>query len=187
MTASDAEELLTGTVRINWGVYGNPHNPTVFRHPQEQPLLVGGSLDSNEEMIHLKIKQVPAEHLVHDRIVPYAGFLFTQLHVDRSVTDVSVVVQKFSRNRNRTLIRLANQASSWINRTFYGIGPKHLQAYLDQYCFSYNCSYLGISAFEKLLGVCSATRTITYPMLIQRQNNALRNKLEYARLLRTAV
>ncbi|MFC5405238.1 hypothetical protein ACFPOF_21060, partial [Cohnella soli] len=184
--ASDAKELLTGNVRINWGVYGHPHNPTVFRHPQEQPLLVGGSLQENEQFAHLKIKQVPEQHLHHDRIVPHAGYWFKQRYVAPSVTDLTIVVQKFSIHRNRTLIRLANQAATWINRTFNGIGPKHLQAYLDQYCFGYNCKQAGASAFVKLLTTCAITKTITYPLLTQRADHSLNNKLTYERLLREA-
>lgn len=171
MSHADSSELLAGIVRVNWGNYGTPYNPTVFRHYQEQPLLVGASLDTNGDITHLKIKKVLDQHLQDNHITTYAGHLFKSKHVDHEATDVIVINQKFSRNRSKPLIRKCIQASQWINDIFKGIGPKHLQSYLDQFCYGFNHTGRSNQPFAALLHQCSITPVLTYPHLITRENH----------------
>lgn len=186
MSYTDSKEMLSGLVRVNWGVYGRPYNPTIYRHPQEQPLLAGGSFDNNNQITHLKIKQVPDEHLVYDRITPSGGLSFVSQHVDPAVSDISVVIQKFSRNREWSLIRSSAIASEWINTIFNGIGSKHLQSYLDQYCFTFNAVKRNSNTYETLVLLCATSPTIKYPTLISRVDNSAIHKRNYIGLLNTA-
>ncbi|WP_233566735.1 hypothetical protein [Cohnella endophytica] len=186
MSTSDSSTLLTGIVKVNWGVYGKPYNPTVYRHPQEQPLLAGVSVGSDGHMNYLKIKQVPDEHLVYDRIVPSGGHQFVQQHVDPSRENLSVVILKFSIHRHRDIIRLCKQAACWINDTFNGIGPKHLQSYLDQFCFDFIQKHRNNDRFEVLLTWCAITPTLKYPTLIRRKNDASQHKRSYLEQLKNA-
>ncbi|RED65790.1 transposase [Cohnella lupini] len=179
MIHSNSQKLLSGIVRINWGIYGRPYNPTIFRHPQEQPLLVGVSMDNDQQITHLKIQKIPDNQLIYDRITPHAGHLFIRQHVDPSVTDLSIVIQKFSRHRIRPLIQLSQRASSWINKTFTGIGPKHLQSYLDQFCYGFNATIKQGNLFENLLNHCSTTPVLQYPVLIRREDNSAHLKRDY--------
>ncbi|WP_130612351.1 transposase [Cohnella abietis] len=183
MSCSESQVLLNGLVRINWGVYGQPHNPTIFRHPQEHPLLAGASISKDEEMINLVIKQVPDEHLIYDRITSSGTHAFRNRYVDPSAKEVFVVNLKFSRDRYRPLIQMCEQASQWINNTFNGIGPKHLQSYLDQFCFGFNNLKLKTNIFEYLVQLCANTPTLNYPSLICRENNSIKHKQEYTGLL----
>ena len=186
MSSAESCELLSGLVRVNWGVYGHPYNPTVFRHPQEQPLLAGGSIDSNDQINRLKIKQISDSHLIHDRITHLGSLAFTSQYVDPAVTDLTVVTQKFSRHRCNALISLCNHASNWINHIFNGIGPKHLQSYLDQFCFSFNLVQKGANIFNFLLHYSAATSTLQYPKLVSRANHSRLHKTSYLSLLREA-
>ncbi|WP_372663064.1 transposase [Cohnella sp.] len=179
MSHADSHELLSGLVRVNWGNYGNPYNPTVFRHHQEQPLLVGASLGANGEFTQLKIKQVLDEHLQDNHISTYAGHVFKGQHVDPDALEVIIVNQKFSMNRFRPLIKICLQASQWINEIFKGIGPKHLQSYLDQFCFGYTRTKRSNNLFAVLLQQCSITPVLTYPHLIMRENNSSQYKNRY--------
>ncbi|TFE31745.1 transposase [Cohnella luojiensis] len=186
MSSSQSEELLSGLVRVNWGVYGRPHNPTIYRHPQEQPLLAGASIDKNDQITHLKIMQVAEEHLIYDRITPAGGREFVSRHVNSSTADISVVIQKFSRQRYFPIIQRCYQASQWINHIFNGIGPKHLQAYLDQFCFGFNMTKRDENIFGVLFHHCASTTTLKYPTLINRKNNSAMLKNDYFELLRKA-
>ncbi|WP_239617357.1 transposase [Cohnella mopanensis] len=186
MSSAESRELLSGVVRVNWGVYGHPYNPTIFRHPQEQPLLAGGTIDSNDQIIHLKIKQISDNHLIHDRITRLGSLAFTSQYVDPAVTDLTVVTQKFSRNRSNALISLCNRASNWMNLVFNGIGPKHLQSYLDQFCFSFNRVQSGENIFNNLLQYSASTSTLKYPELVSRANHSKLHKRNYFHLLREA-
>ncbi|WP_407644660.1 transposase [Cohnella cholangitidis] len=184
MSNAESKDYLSGLVRVNWGVYGRPYNPTVYRHPQEQPLLAGGSIDINERIIRLKIKKIADNHLIHDRITTAASHAFIAQYVDPTTTDLTIVTQKFSRNRYNALIILCNRASNWINHTFNGIGPKHLQSYLDQYCFIFNLLQKSENIFSFLVQHCTATPTIKYPDLINRENYSKHHKLNYINQLK---
>lgn len=186
MSNAESSELLFGVVRVNWAVYGHPYNPTVFRHPQEQPLLAGASIDEHKKITHLKIMQVPDQHLIHDRITPTAGQSFITQYVDPSVTDINVITQKFSRNRHFPLIQMSIQASNWINFTFNGIGSKHLQSYLDQFCYAFNSPIRNSNRFSSLLLHSATTPALNYPTLIGRTNNSNLHKRSYIELLKNA-
>jgi hypothetical protein len=186
MSHADSRELLTGLVRVNWGIYGNPYNPTVFRHHQEHPLLAGASINHEGEFTHLKIKQVSDEYLQDDHITPWGGHAFKSQHVDPAATEVIVVNQKFSRHRYIPLIRICREASHWINDIFKGIGAKHLQSYLDQFCFGFNMPKRNNNVFNSLLQLCTTTPTLTYPILIHRENKSPQTKRRYIEQLSTA-
>jgi len=186
MSSADSGQLLTGLIRVNWGVYGQPYNPTIYRHPQEQPLLAGASIGHNEQITQLKIKQVSDEHLIYDRIIPLASHKFVKQHIEPAAKDITIVIQKFSRQRFRPLIQKCLQASQWINLTFNGIGPKHLQSYLDQYCFAYNNWIRAENTFKTLVQHCAFTPTLKYPALISRKNNSALHKRDYINHLKNA-
>jgi len=184
MSTADTNELLDGIVRINCGAYGRPHNPTVFRHPQDQPLLAGASMGDNESFTYVKIKQVSDRFLIHDRITNGGKFHFIEQHVAPGAKEVHAIILKFSRDRYRPLIELCNRAANWINYTFSGIGPKHLQSYLDQFCFGFNNLDRTSHIFNDLLRNCVLSSVLTYPNLIRRADHSAHRKRIYQELLK---
>ncbi|XID95314.1 transposase [Paenibacillaceae bacterium WGS1546] len=186
MACSASKELLSGLVRVNCGTYGRPYNPTIYRHPQEQPLLLGATVTEDDRIVHLKIKKVQDEFLVYDRITPMGGRRFIEQCVDSASSDITIVLQKFSSKRYRPLIGLCQSAANWINHTFNGIGEKHLQSYLDQFCFNYNARSRASDAFSELLLSSAGNRTLPYPDLVRREDRSAIHKREYAMSLRDA-
>ncbi|MFD0674047.1 transposase [Cohnella sp. GCM10027633] len=176
ITQSDADVRLTGNVHINCAQYGTPYNPTAYRHPQEHPLLVGASVDPNGTISYLKIKQVATDDLWEDMVTPSGRETFIQEHVDASRATITAVIKKYSFQRNRQLLALGRQASWWIDSVFCGIGAKHLQAYLDQYCFLYNLANNRKSNFISLLERCATTPVLTYANLINKPDKTPRTQ-----------
>jgi transposase-like protein len=186
MTQADQKDLLTGLVRINFARYGRPHNPTVFRHPQEHPLLIGGTLNEQGQFTFIKIKQVVEECFNPKYIYPLTEMPFIHKHVDPQAIEVITIIQEFSKLRNKQLIQICKDAGSWINKTFSGIGAKHLQTYLNQFCFSYNLASQDRPVFSHLLKISVTTATLTYPELISKPNNQPQIRSQYEHLLRMA-
>jgi len=186
MSHADRQRLLGNIVRINFAQYGRPYNPTVFRHPQEQPLLIGGSLNEEGHFSYIKIKQAVEECFYPQYTCPLNKHPFIRKHVSPDAEEIVAVTVKFSRTRNLRLIDLSRRASLWIHFQFRGIGPKHLQAYLDQYCFGYNITVQKVSAFHTLLSMSASAPTITYPQLIKKPNIQPRLRSQYVDLLRSA-
>jgi hypothetical protein len=165
MSQADAGKLLSGMVKINTTAYGKPHNPSVLRHPQEQPLLVGASVGKEGKPLYIKIKQI-SENCIHNRSVSPAGTrLFIERQIESGTDDIEVITGRFSPGRFRKLLEEAKGAGRWINEVFRGIGPKYLQAYLDEYCCRRNQMNREGSMLSYFIGLCAANSPITYPAL----------------------
>ncbi len=186
MSQADQKELLSGLVRINFAQYGRPYNPTVFRHPQEQPLLIGATMSAQGDFTYIKIKQAIEECSYPHFTCPLNKHPFLEKHVSPEAVEVIAVTLKYSKDRNIRLIQLCQKASTWINYTFNGIGPKHLQAYMDQFCFQYNLVAQERPPFDTLLNISASASVITYPELIRKPNIQPRLRDQYTSLLREA-
>ncbi|XID95075.1 transposase [Paenibacillaceae bacterium WGS1546] len=186
MSQADRSELLSGLVRINFAQYGRPYNPTVYRHPQEQPLLIGASLNHEGQFTHIKIKQAIEECFFPEHTCPLNKEPFIRKHVHPAATEIIAVTLKYSKDRNRQLLQICRDASDWINGQFKGIGPKHLQAYLDQYAFGYNQISRRETVYPYLLRLCASIRTTTYPDLTRKPNLQPRLRAQYNHLLKHA-
>lgn len=158
---ADANQPLTGTVRAGQNFYGRPYNSTVFRHPQEHHLLVGVSLDPQGEPLYVKMKQISLEHLDEMRLRKSGLKAFANQHVDPETKDAVIERGRMHFNRLPHLRKLFNQATTWINKTFRGIGPVYLQYYLDEFCFRRNMQFSNVPIMNHLSGLCMTTRPTT--------------------------
>ncbi|CAH0118477.1 hypothetical protein PAE9249_00966 [Paenibacillus sp. CECT 9249] len=157
----DANQPLTGIVRAGQNFYGRPYNSTIFRHPQEHHLLVGVSLDPQGEPLYVKMKQISLEHLDEMRLRKSGLKAFAEQHVDPETYDVVIERGRMLFNRLPHLRKLFNQATTWINKTFRGIGPAYLQYYLDEFCFRRNMQFRNAPIMNSLLDLCMTTRPMT--------------------------
>lgn len=167
MTQSDLSISLTGIVRAHVDLYGRPYNPTIHLHPQEHPLIAGASLNEEENIVYAKIKQVSIHHL-QDAAVAASGMdFFIEQHVETGFLFRKDICKQLNTRRFRPLFEICKQAKRWLNCTFQGIGSKHLQAYLDEFCFRLNQQLNQQPTLSKLLQLCSSTPSITYVSLIK--------------------
>jgi hypothetical protein len=154
MQQADEGDPLTGVVRVDPIYYGY----TYFSDAR-QPLLIGGSLDERDEPEQVKIKQPDPSHVNSEsRWIKKSGVqAFVNDHTDGQ--DVTV----FTRGKlHHSLNLIKRKMTEWLNNTFHGIGAKHLQAYLDEFCFRLNLKLRHVPVFSHLLHWCAATPTLTY-------------------------
>jgi hypothetical protein len=168
MVLADQCQRLTGIVRAHVDLYGSPYNPTVYLHPHEHPLIAGASIDEDENILYAKIKQVSSNHLQDAAVTPSGMDYFIQQHAEPGVISRKDICKLLNTRRYRPLSKVCKQAKYWLNDTFHGIGAKHLQAYLDEYCYRLNLQLNRQPIFTNLLQNCSSTPTITYSTLIKR-------------------
>ena len=157
---------LQGEVRINGDFYGYPYNHTSSRHPMEHPILVGCSVDAFGEMEHVQIQQLPPEQLKGHSKKPNKKGVDAFLKDRVRSSDVQITTTRYQHGHFRPLVLLCRHMRDWINGIYRGIGPKHLQAYLDQFVYRHN--RLGSDIHLDLFQTCAITRTITYRTLIAR-------------------
>ena len=54
---------------------------------------------------------------------------------------------------------------TWLRGTHHGVSHQHLQAYLNEFTFRFNCSFYPFNAFRSLLGIAGDTTAPTYAEL----------------------
>jgi hypothetical protein len=60
---------------------------------------------------------------------------------------------------------MISNAKAFIGGTYHGLASKHLQSYLDEFCFRTNRRRFEGQLFNRLLTACVSTDTITYQKL----------------------
>jgi hypothetical protein len=60
---------------------------------------------------------------------------------------------------------MISNAKAFIGGTFHGLAPKHLQSYLNEFCFRTNRRHFEGELFNRLLTACISVDTITYRQL----------------------
>jgi len=62
---------------------------------------------------------------------------------------------------------LSSNAKAFISGTYHGIDKKHLQAYLDEFCYRFNRRRWEYQLFDRLVTACANSSGITYSELTQ--------------------
>lgn len=62
----------------------------------------------------------------------------------------------------KMLHNIIGNVKTYIQGTFHGLASKHLQSYLDEFCFHTNRRQFEGQLFNRLLTVCVSTDTVTY-------------------------
>jgi transposase-like protein len=60
---------------------------------------------------------------------------------------------------------LVSNAKAFILGTYHGVMEKHLQKYLDEFCYRFNRRFWAGQAFDRLLRACSCAVPVTYAEL----------------------
>jgi hypothetical protein len=183
MSRKELDELLTALVRVTDARLCNRPTGSSEWHRQEQSVLVGSSENESGDIQRIKIKKQDKQRLRHRYDSPPTERFLAE-HVDPKAALTAIVTRWLGGNRNHALVRIARNAERQLAIMFRGIGPKHLQVYLDQFCYVWNRRNQPL--FPELLQTCATTSTITYNSLI-RGVNVVSNKLWSHKSVATAL
>jgi transposase-like protein len=139
MGRKEEATVLHGVVKMDTVVYGKKIKSSLNNcGVGEHPVMLCVSTSDNSMPEQIKIKCVPNKYLTPERyVMRTAAYRYFQSKYVGSDSSVEV----FSLPRRRYFLELAGivrQAEKWVYSTFIAIGGKHLQKYLDEYCFRYN-------------------------------------------------
>jgi hypothetical protein len=162
----DANVLLSGHVSVTSAVYGTPPFSYSFdRLPQESPVLVGASMSNQKEPEYVKIKLVPDKHLKEKEINRSGVADFNEANVEEGAA-ADYNIKPFLPLRLRPTYSIFKESRKWIRTTFHGLRKRHLQAYLNEFCYRLNMKLRkSTSVFDDLASLCSSTKPITYTRL----------------------
>jgi len=181
MSRAEAERLLEGIVRVaNTTIYYHLDGISAWQ-PQEQPVLIAAAGEVGEPE-RIKIEKQD-KSVLPNRKAPPAPESFILRHVAPEARGDVVVTRR--KDRPRELLDVGVKLEQWLAWIFRGIGPKHLQRYLNHFCYWWN--ERNGSMFADLLQWCAATPTITYPALTGRAPRASRPVRTAERAARAAA
>jgi hypothetical protein len=167
MGEADAKVQLCGHVSVTSAIYGiQPNSHTFTRLAQESPALVGASMNNQLQPEYVKIKLVPDTFLKEKEINSSGMEAFMEANVAEDATK-DYVIKRYAPLNQRPAYSLFKASRNWIQTTFHGLGKRHLQAYLNEFCYRMNLKLSKCtSMFAELTQLCLSYQAITYSKLI---------------------
>jgi transposase-like protein len=180
MEDRDSIYKLAGAVELDESYFGGPtESGKRGRGTDKTPVQVAVSLDQQGHPLYAKMgimKDIKSETLVDfaERNIKEGSAInsdgyssYMKAFGESKFTHNPI---KFNPKANPDhldwLHKIVSNAKAYILGTYHGIGAKHLQAYLSEFCFRLNRRTFGGKIFDRLLNACMSTTTITYKELV---------------------
>lgn len=145
----DATQPLTGTIQAGLSHYDRLES---IRRPRSFPFIVLGSLSESAHPVQVKMKIAPNRRGQPD-LARHTLRSFCARHVHVSANMPKTITCRMGKQLNG----LFWQAIFWINKTFNGLGTRHMQLYWDEYCYRKNRAFRNENTFAHLSGLCMGT------------------------------
>ena len=178
MSQRDAGYQLAGLVELDDSFFGAPtEGGKRGRGTDKTPVIVGVSLDKQGRPLYVKMSVADSidgktlkafakanissgSSIFSDGLSPYNALAEDYTHEPLA----------FDSEKNpdhlKWLHTMLSNAKAFIGGTYHGLDKKHLQAYLDEFCFRTNRRKFKGQLFNRLVSACVSTKTITYKQLI---------------------
>jgi hypothetical protein len=175
MANKDREYSLTGTIIVDDAFFGSPtEGKKRGRGTEKTPVLVAVSLAEGQETpLFVKIRVI--ENMKTETIKKTVADIFefgSTLRTDAHKTLINLDDFKHEVLNMTTEKAQGKKALHWVNviisnakafigGTYHGLPKKHLQHYLDEFCYRLNRRFCEPLIFEKLVNVCFICSLIT--------------------------
>jgi hypothetical protein len=173
---------LCGAVRAEAELYGRKRfHASIDRHPKEHPVIVGMSAaDSGGKSPYVKIKLIPGTPIRESMKLTAAMRLFVSEHLAPGTLSPRLLPHRHDKSRSKSLKQVWRTVNKWLFITFHGIGPKHLQAYFDEFCLRLNLTLDNQATFPSLAAICAGWPAVTYRLLVHPANPASSHSVRFA-------
>lgn len=178
MANRDSQYILGGIVEVDDAFFGAPKEGGLRgRGTDKTPVLVGLSVNKKGHPLYVKMQVVT--DIKKETIVKFAHSSiqtgstissdayrsYTQLAKEGYEHKPKVFNPKDNPDHLKWLHTIISNAKAFIAGTFHGLDRKHLQAYLNEFCYRFNRRNFKGELFNRLLNICLSTKTITYTEL----------------------
>jgi len=179
MRDRDDDYMLEGIVEMDDTLIGSPtEGGKRGRGTDKTKVVASLSLNNAGHPLYLKmavvgdLKASTLSDVARKAIAPETT-IFTDLF--RSYNQLSKegyihLPQEFNCQDNpdhlKWLHTVISNAKAFIAGTYHGLDSKHLQSYLDEFCYRFNRRNFKGQLFNRLLNACASTSTVTYDELI---------------------
>ena len=170
MSEEDAANPLSGSVYVNQASYNHFRGRKCILFKNQNPLFIGASMKDEQEPEYVKLKLVAEEYV---KSTWYSAYIlrrgqedFSENHIEPYSTKVEFA-KPFQFGRQKELFRLTKELACWIHTTFRSLGRRHIQAYLNEFCYRVNKQLQNKPIFESLVQLCATSKKVTYRDITQ--------------------
>jgi len=177
MAHRDSFYRLDGIVELDEAYFGAPDRKRRGRSTRRAKAFVAIGLTENDRPRFCKIKIIKrldsrsVKAFTTPRIAKGSQVRTDGLFVYRALTKYGYLHEAVvgSGKDNKNLLHwthvIISNAKAFILGTFHGLDKKHLQQYLDEFCYRFNRRYREAEMFDRLLLACATAPPITYDEL----------------------
>ena len=179
MKKRDEQYTLGSIIELDDAFFGAPtEGGKRGRGTDKTKVLVGLSLNKKGNPLYLKMEVIPnikgatLVDFAKKKIQPGSTInsdayrSYRALEKAGFVHDYQVFDAKGDPDHLHWLHTVLSNAKAFIGGTFHGLNSKHLQAYLDEFCYRFNRRKFKGEWFSRLGLLCASTKTITYSELV---------------------
>ena len=157
MADRDTDYKLAGLVKIDDGYFGgiDEGSGNVGRGTDKTPVIVAVSVDENDHPQYAKMEVVPsltketAGQFAVKHVEPSSTIITDGLNIYTVVAESGYEHQYVVTSENKEVAletfkwvhTVISNAKTFIEGTFHGLDAKHLQRYLDEFCYRFNRRY----------------------------------------------
>jgi transposase-like protein len=179
MKERDSEYMLSGIVETDETYVGSvKKGGKRGRGTEKQPVQVAVSLDGEGKPQFIKMEKL--EDITGQSIKQFADRAIMKGATVRTDNYRSYICafsgqyshepEKYDVSENaehlKWLHRIVGNLKAFMLGTYHGLGEKHLQAYLDEFCFRFNRRKFSGQLFNRLLNACMFSSPFTYCDLV---------------------
>jgi len=177
MAHRDMLYKLNGMVEMDEVYFGAPDRERRGRATRRAKALIAVGFSEDEKPRFIKIKTIKrldsrsVKAFAVPGIAKGSKIRTDGLYVYRSLTKRGYVHDPTvsSGKTNKSLLHwthvIISNAKAFVTGTFHGLDKKHLQQYLDEFCYRFNRRHRESELFDRLLLACATAPPITYDEL----------------------
>ena len=180
MRDRDAHYKLAGLIEVDDSYIGGSSNggDKRGRGTNKIPVLIAASTDGEGigfakmevvDSLHWEpVKKFLQQGITPNQTIKSDGWQSYNVAAQLGHThQVELILERKAHDVLKWVHILASNAKAFILGTYHGLDAKHIQSYLDEYCFRFNRRKWGGQLFDRLLMACVSSKSLTYSELTQ--------------------
>jgi len=176
MAFRDSLYQLNGAIEMDDAYFGAPDTGRIGRSTRRVKALVAVSLTDDNKPLFANIRTVKrldsrcVKKFATTRIMSGSTVHTDGLKIYRCLSGLgffhkAVPVKQDKAELLRWVHIVISNAKAFITGTFHGLGDKHIQRYLDEFCYRFNRRFMEHEMFDRLLLACATAEPIGHDEL----------------------
>lgn len=184
MEARDAEYQLAGLIQVDDAFFGGGHGnggdkrgrgtdkvPVLVMVATKDDAVTFAKMELLESVSGENVKKVLERHVNPKQNITSDGFRAYTVVEKMGHKHKPEIVYRNAEAPNYNALKwvniLVSNAKAFILGTYHGVTKKHLQQYLNEFCYRFNRRFWSKQGFDRLLLACANAPSITYADLRQ--------------------